>query len=235
MKAIVLTTSWDDGHRSDVRLARMLSEYGLKATFYISPRNHEFSGEDLLTPQEIRDLSSEFEIGAHTLTHPRLPTISEVEAEREVTGSKNVLEQITGCAVDTFCYPYGSYKELHVQLVKAAGYRYARTVTRYRFDLNDPYEAGTSLHIYNYGFGLEPWRTARFVNFRPTKTWRCLEWQALGRSMFEHVLAEGGIFHIWGHSWEIDNNNDWERLRDLFEYVSGHPGVRYATNGELVG
>src|SRR5690349_264179 len=65
VKSVVLTTSWDDGHRSDLRLARMLSEYGLKATFYISPQNHEFAGSDLLTPQEIRDLSCDFEIGAH--------------------------------------------------------------------------------------------------------------------------------------------------------------------------
>ena len=38
MKIAVLTTSWDDGHRCDVRLARMLKEHGLKATFYVAPR-----------------------------------------------------------------------------------------------------------------------------------------------------------------------------------------------------
>jgi peptidoglycan-N-acetylglucosamine deacetylase len=94
----------------------------------------------LLTPQEIRDIGYDFEIGAHTLTHPGLPTISAKEAEREVVGSKTVLEQITGSAVNTFCYPRGAYTELHMELVKAAGYRYARTVRRYAFNVNNPYE-----------------------------------------------------------------------------------------------
>lgn len=233
MKSIVLTTSWDDGHRSDLRLAQLLREYGLKATFYISPENQEFARCDLLTPQEIRDIGYDFEIGSHTLTHPNLPTISEKEAEREVVGSKNVLEQITGGAVNSFCYPRGAYTELHVELVKAAGYRYARTVRRYTFNVNNPYEAGTSLHIYNHRSGFNLWRTARFVEFRPIKAWRCLEWGMLGRAMFDHVLEEGGIFHIWGHSWEIDKNNDWERLEDFFRYISAHPSVKYAANGEL--
>jgi peptidoglycan-N-acetylglucosamine deacetylase len=233
MKSIVLTTSWDDGHRSDLRLARMLREYGLKATFYISPQNQEFAGRDLLTPQEIRDIGCDFEIGAHTLTHRSLPTISEEEAEKEIIGSKTVLEQITGSAVNSFCYPRGDYTKLHVELVKAAGFRYARTVARHTFNMNNPYTAGTSLHVYNHGFGFDLWRTARFVRFRPIKTWRCLEWEMLGRAMFDYVLKEGGIFHIWGHSWEIDKNNDWEHLEDFFRYISAHPKVNYVTNGKL--
>jgi peptidoglycan-N-acetylglucosamine deacetylase len=233
VKSIVLTTSWDDGHRSDVRLARLLREYGLKATFYISPENQEFAKGDLLTPQEIRDIACHFEIGAHTVTHPSLPAISAEQALREIVESKVKLEQITGSAVNTFCYPRGDYTDLDVQLVKVAGFRYARTVERYTFSLNDPYKAGTSLHIYNYGLGYELWRTARFLRYRPVEAWRCLKWGVLGRTMFDYVLDEGGIFHIWGHSWEVDKNNDWKRLEDFFQYVSGHPKVKYVTNGEL--
>jgi peptidoglycan-N-acetylglucosamine deacetylase len=233
VEPIVLTTSWDDGHKSDVRLARLLGEYGLKATFYISPQNREFPACDLLTPQEIRDIACDFEIGAHTLTHRSLPTISEEEAEREVIGSKTILEQITGSAVQTFCYPKGAYTELHVQLVKAAGFRYARTVARYTFDLTDPYQAGTSLHVYNHRFGRDLWRIPYFVRFRPITAWRCLKWQELGREMFDHVLEKGGVFHVWGHSWEIDDHNDWDSLNSFFGYVSGRPEVKYATNGEL--
>jgi peptidoglycan/xylan/chitin deacetylase (PgdA/CDA1 family) len=96
MKTAVLTTSWDDGHRCDVRLARMLKEHGLRATFYVAPENQEFAKQDLLTLPEIRDISQDFEIGAHSMTHRRLPTIPEQEAEREIIQSKAVLEQVTG-------------------------------------------------------------------------------------------------------------------------------------------
>jgi peptidoglycan/xylan/chitin deacetylase (PgdA/CDA1 family) len=231
MKTAVLTTSWDDGHKCDVRLARMLKEHGLRGTFYVAPENQEFAKQDLLTLSEIRDINQDFEIGAHSMTHRRLPTISEQEAEREIVESKAVLEQVTGEEIKVFCYPGGAYTKLHVQLVKDAGYRYARTAARYAFTVDDTYEAGTSLHVYNHRFDL--WQTARFAKFRPMKVLRCLEWDALAKSMFDQVIEEGGIYHIWGHSWEIDEHNDWERLENVFRYISAHPKVNYLTNGEL--
>ena len=233
MKTAVLTTSWDDGHRCDVRLARMLKEHGLKATFYVAPENQEFAKHELLTFPEIRDLSRDFEIGAHSMTHRRLPTISEQEAVREIAESKAVLEHVTGKEIKVFCYPGGAYTKLHVQLVKDAGYQYARTVARYIFTADHPYEAGTSLHVYNHRFGFDLWRSARFVKFQPIKLVRCLQWDALAKAMFDQVIGEGGIYHIWGHSWEIDEHDDWERLEKVFRYISAHPKVSYVTNGEL--
>ena len=235
MKTAVLTTSWDDGHRCDVRLARMLKEHGLKATFYVAPGNQEFAKQDLLSLPEIRDLSQDFEIGAHSMTHRRLPTISEQEAAREIIESKAVLEQVIGKEIKAFCYPGGAYTKLHVQLVKDAGYRYARTVARYTYTVDDPYEAGTSVHVYNHNRrpGFDLWRTARFVKFQPIKVLRCLEWDALAKAMFDQVIKEGGIYHIWGHSWEIDEHDDWERLENVFRYISASPKVTYVTNGEL--
>jgi hypothetical protein len=231
MKTAVLTTSWDDGHRCDVRLARMLKEHGLRATFYVAPENQEFAKQDLLTLPEIRDISQDFEIGAHSMTHRRLPTIPEQEAEREIIQSKAVLEQVTGKEIKVFCYPGGAYTKLHVQLVKDAGYRYARTVARYSFTVDEPYEAGTSLHVYNHRFDL--WQTARFAKFRPIRVLRYLEWDSLAQAMFDQIIERGGVYHIWGHSWEIDEHNDWERLGNVFRYISANPKVNYVTNGEL--
>jgi peptidoglycan/xylan/chitin deacetylase (PgdA/CDA1 family) len=232
MKTVIVTTSWDDGHKYDLRLARMLKEHGLKATFYISPNNREFAKRDLLTLQEVKDMSSDFEIGAHTLTHPRLPTIPEDQAKKEIVESKVVLENVTGKEVSTFCYPGGAYTDVHVQFVKDAGYKYARTVARHAFGMADSYEAATSLHAYKHWSDV--WKVARFAKFRPMKFLRYLEWDVLAQAMFDHVASEGGIYHIWGHSWEIDRHNDWDRLERVFRYISAHPGVKYVTNGELV-
>jgi peptidoglycan-N-acetylglucosamine deacetylase len=231
MRPAVLTTSWDDGHKCDVRLARMLKEHGLKATFYVAPENREFAKQDLLSVPEIRGISQDFEIGAHSMTHPRLPAIAEPEAAREVAESKAVLEEITGQEIKVFCYPGGAYSAVHVQQVKDAGYRYARTVDRYRFSVDNPYEAGTSLHVYDHWTDLR--QTARFSRFRPLRTLRMLRWDLLGKAMFDRVIKEGGIYHIWGHSWEIDQHGDWARLDSLFRYISANPEVSYVTNGEL--
>src|SRR5207237_6708341 len=71
-KMIYVTTSWDDGHKLDVRLAALLKKYGIKGTFYICPQDQEFKDEDLLSPQDILSISQDFEIGGHTITHPHL-------------------------------------------------------------------------------------------------------------------------------------------------------------------
>lgn len=228
----MVTTSWDDGHKHDVRLARMLEEYGLKATFYVAPMNREFAAHDLLTKQQIRNISENFEIGAHTVTHPRLPAISHTQAKEEIVHSKIILEEITGKAVSTFCYPGGAYTAAHTQFVKDAGYSYARTVARHAFKVDNPHEAPTSLHAYNHWSDI--WRVARFARFEPIKTLRYLEWGALAQAMFDRAAEEGGVYHIWGHSWEIDQHGDWERLESVFRYISDRPGARYVTNSELV-
>ncbi len=235
MTKAVLTTSWDDGHRCDLKLAQMLNRHGLKATFYVAPENQELAQQDLLSVPEIRNLSQDFEIGAHSMTHRRLPAIPEREAAREINESKAVLEQVTGKEVDAFCYPGGAYTKVHTQLVREAGFRYARTVARYIFSVDDPYAAGTSVHAYHHNqrIGLDLWRTACFAKFRPIKLLHCLDWDCLAKAMFDKVLKEGGIYHIWGHSWEIDENDDWERLEDVFRYISANPEVSYVTNGEL--
>lgn len=216
----------------------MLKQYGLKATFYISPRNREFTEGDLLTQQEIREISSAFEIGSHTVTHPRLPTIPQSQAREEIANSKTILEDITGQEVSSFCYPGGAYTSVHTQLVKDAGYRYARTVVRYAFIVDEPYEAPTSLHTYDHWSDLyhhwsDLWKIARFAKFRSVSPRQYYKWDSLGRAMFDRVAGTGGVFHIWGHSWEIDQHNDWERLEGMFRYISARPGVKYVTNGEL--
>ncbi len=83
------------------------------------------------------------------------------------------------------------------------------------------------------GSGFDLWQTARFVKFQPIKILRCLEWDALAKAMFDQVVKEGGVYHIWGHSWEIDEHADWERLENVFRYISANPEVSYVTNGEL--
>jgi hypothetical protein len=48
--------------------------------------------------------------------------------------------------------------------------------------------------------------------------------------LFDRVLQEGGIWHLLGHSWETEKLGDWSQLREMLDYVSGKPRVRYLTN-----
>src|SRR3989344_6448243 len=73
MKKVIVTTSWDDGHKLDLKVASILKKYSIKGTFYICPEDRELRKSELLSDREIVMLSKDFEIGAHTMTHLLLP------------------------------------------------------------------------------------------------------------------------------------------------------------------
>lgn len=56
----------------------------------------------------LRDLPEQISLGAHTITHPDLRTLSDSEITREVHQSRIEIEQQTGRPVETFAYPYGA-------------------------------------------------------------------------------------------------------------------------------
>lgn len=67
------------------------------------------------------------EVGAHTRHHVDLSTCDPVVAREEITHCRSDLEQTLGVAVRSFCYPYGRYREDHVEMARAAGYDMATT------------------------------------------------------------------------------------------------------------
>jgi peptidoglycan/xylan/chitin deacetylase (PgdA/CDA1 family) len=234
MDKIIVTTSWDDGHLLDLKLATLLKKYALKGTFYVSPKNREFASKDLLSDTEIKELSSDFEIGAHTMTHPRLSTLSVIDAYKEIIESKRYVEQVVGKPVVSFCYPGGDYTKKNVEQVREAGFRLGRTVRRFFFGpIKNPFETGTSVHAYNHWSDV--WDIAVFSHFHPLRFWRYYRhWDELAKAMFDRIAISGGIFHLWGHSWEIEKNHHWSALENVFRHISRRTGVAYRTNGELV-
>lgn len=230
---VIVTTSWDDGHKLDIRLVALLKKYGIKSTLYVSPRDREFARSDLLTREQVKTLAKDVEIGAHTMTHPRLHRVSDDEAQRELVGSKRYLERLLKRPVTTFCYPGGDYYPRHARMAAEAGFTYARTVKRHSFVTGPLLEGLTTVNAYNHYQDL--WKIAIFARFNPIKTWRYFQWDNLAIAMFDHARKHGGTYHLWGHSWEIDQHNDWEKLERVLQYISDKKDVHYVANGELPG
>ena len=228
MNRTTVTTSWDDGHVYDIKLAQMLKQYNIAGTFYISPENRELLELERLNKEEVIELSKNFEIGAHTVTHPRLSKITDSEAGHEIAGSKKFLEEWIGKEVKSFCYPGGDFKPVHETMVKAAGFKLARTVKRYATQIgNDPFAVPTTVHAYRHLKDIKlPMINLGFDEY--------LHWDVLANKLFDDVMQKGGVFHLWGHSWEIDKHKDWERLERVLKYISNRPEVSYLNNGELI-
>jgi peptidoglycan/xylan/chitin deacetylase (PgdA/CDA1 family) len=232
----IVTTSWDDGHPCDRRLADLLAECGVAGTFYIPA---SYSSRAVLDAPGIRALARGFEIGGHTLSHPRLTGIDEARWLPEIAGCKQHLEEILGRPITTFCYPYGKYNRRVRQAVIEAGFTGARTTRQFRLDIgDDPWLMATTIAASD----LPSWLRTRyflhtadiggmltFIRAGMTKNWL-----QLAATLFEMSLERGGVWHLWGHSWQLEDNDMWADLRTLLKHVGGRPGVGYLTNAEVL-
>mgnify|MGYP000538080289 CR=1 FL=1 len=42
------------------------------------------------------------------------------------------------------------------------------------------------------------------------------------------------IMYIWGHAYEFDIRNDWDRFEEVLKRLSGHDDIFYGTNKEVL-
>lgn len=87
------------------------------------------AGEVVASAEALRSLPSPLvSLGAHSLTHPRLSQIPTEEAQREITGSGELMRDLFGINVRTFAFPYGDYNAATVELCRQAGYERVFTI-----------------------------------------------------------------------------------------------------------
>jgi peptidoglycan-N-acetylglucosamine deacetylase len=235
-----VTTSWDDGCTDDLKLAELLHSFHLSGTFYVLP-NMEYKGRKTLLASEMRSLrSAGLEIGGHSVSHPKLPKLNRTQIAREVRECKLILEQALGEKVSMFCYPSGRFDTRVIQEVREAGYKGARTIRMFSVASKfDPFAMPVTLQAYPHGvasylknFGRNR-NVAGFWEYM-TRFRKTSRWVDLGKMFFDEVMQHGGTWHLYGHSWEIEELGAWEELRELLQYVSKREGVSYVTNGQLV-
>lgn len=232
MTVTYVTTSWDDGHVLDHQLARLLDMYELPGTFYVAPRNIELKPRERLDARGLRLLAEHFEIGGHTLDHVRLTTLDDRAAEAEIRDGKDAIEDVLGLPIESFCYPGGCYEARHVPMVARAGFRVGRTIDRLVFGPTPPLEMATTMHAYRHL--IDGPAAMRLATFRPHLARRFYwNWDELAIHLFDRALVTGGVYHLWGHSWEIAANADWDRLERVFAHISRRSEVSYVTNGQV--
>jgi peptidoglycan/xylan/chitin deacetylase (PgdA/CDA1 family) len=121
--------TFDDGYDDTMRAIDALCERRLRATVYVT--TGQIGDRSMIGHNELKLLAERpeaIELGAHSISHPRLDELSPAGIEREVLGSKGQLEQLTGLPVSTFAYPHGAYDWRVRQAVIAAGFRSAAAV-----------------------------------------------------------------------------------------------------------
>ena len=226
-KNIIFTTSWDDGHSNDIKLAKILDNYGIKGTFYIPI----VSIGKWLSKEILIEISRNHEIGCHTITHCSLTEVTIKKAKEEIKKSKDQLENILNKKINCFCYPKGKYNEKIKDIVKNCGFICARTIERFNFNIpNDLFEMGTTIQTLNFKRDI---LKVLKITKSPIISINSLNWLYLAKFMFDRMLVTGGVYHLWGHSWNIERRNFWEKLENFLDYVAHRKNVKYLTNGEL--
>jgi len=244
MPQLFITTSWDDGNPADMRVAEMLSRHGLTGTLYI-PRAIETG---VMSSQQLRELAEKFEIGAHTLNHVFLTDVDLSKATDEIAGSKKWVEDSTGHSCPMFCPPAGRYNPQHLPIFKKSGFVGIRTVEFMSFDTPRSDKSGPpSLLEMPTTMQAFPQPVRNYLkNLAKRRAWgnlwryvvhgRSRDWVVLARRLLNRASKEGGVFHLWGHSWELEQTGQWSRLDQVLKLLGEVTSARRATcltNGQL--
>ena len=138
-KTIAIT--FDDGYRDNLTNSFLtLKKHNFPATIFITTddigrrknvRGHEFK---MLSEEDIKELeqSGLINIEPHTVNHPKLARLNSEEINYEIGESKRVLEYILDKVCSYFAYPFGSFDDNVLNVVKKHGFRLAFTVKKGR-------------------------------------------------------------------------------------------------------
>jgi peptidoglycan/xylan/chitin deacetylase (PgdA/CDA1 family) len=122
-KPVVLT--FDDGYRGDYVYARpTLRRLHWPGDLNMLVKNLGGELSDRMIQQLIDD---GWELDAHTISHLDLTTLSGAGLNREVAGSRGILQRRFHQPVNFFCYPAGKFDAATIGAVRQAGYLGATT------------------------------------------------------------------------------------------------------------
>lgn len=217
MKA--LTFSYDDGVESDIRLMEIFKKNGLKGTFNLNGGLMDGTAGTYsrrLREDECKTVYADpdFEVACHAYTHPYLEKCDPAVCLDELISDRMKLESLFDCEVHGMAYPFGTYNDTVLDCCRAAGIYYNRT---------------TKSHL---GFGLP----TEWLTWHPTCHHVNSEIFNLAEKFLNQPMTPkepARLFYIWGHSYEFNQRNDWDRMEQLCELLGGHDDVWYATNMEI--
>lgn len=125
-RPVVLT--FDDGYPDTLDATCTANRVGITSTVFVTTNRIGQPGGIALS--DLRELGActHTELGAHTVTHPRLDELPRERATWEIMHSRTRLMQLSQAPVEAFAYPHGAHSREVKQLVAAAGFRCAVAV-----------------------------------------------------------------------------------------------------------
>lgn len=215
-----LTFSYDDGVEQDRKLLEIFNKFGLKSTFNLNSgiQKHDkpWYYKDIvpvyrMNSEGLNTLYKGHEIAVHGLNHINLKDADRMKTETEIFEDKKNLEKLFQTDICGMAYAFGAYTDESVEVIHNAGLKYARTTAvTHSFDLEQDmlrYNA-TCHHADEKLFELGE----QFLRLTPDKP---------------------QILYVWGHSYEFDIENGWERMERFCKMMGSKDDIFYGTNREV--
>jgi peptidoglycan-N-acetylglucosamine deacetylase len=222
-----VTFSFDDGVTQDIRLIEMMNRYGVRSTFNLNfellGRTGDISQNGItvthnkVKPGDVKSIYEGHEIASHTLAHPLLTELNDTEVIRQVETDRLRLSELAEYEIVGFAYPGGgvNYSAHAAEVIKNnTGVKYARTTKE--------------SHNFNVTTGDE------LYTLLPTARHRNID--AL-YPLFESFMKsddDNALFCIWGHSYELDLDNAWDKFEEFLKFISSHKGIEFVTNKQAL-
>lgn len=221
-KCKAVTLSYDDGRMEDKRLIEIMNRYGIKGTFNINSgllSEKDISGErGVVSANQAVEIyaKSGQEVAVHGFRHSHLEEQPRELITEEVMSDRRELEKLFDTEVRGMAYPYGTYNDTVVECLKTCGIAYSRTVKS------------------TAGFGMPQ----NWLELHPTCHHGDERLFELAERFIAHDYKERyndavSMFYLWGHSYEFENDNNWDRIEKFCEYMGGRDDIWYAANIEI--
>lgn len=216
-----VTLSYDDGVKYDRRLLEIISKYGLKCTFNINSGSYGKTEDSLrMTKETAVNLFKSFdcEIAVHGEHHVSLAEVDSAMAVKDIIYDRNELEKTFNCLVRGFAYANGSINDDAVENLKRCGIVYARTTkSSLAFTLPTDW-----LRLMPTAHHKQPDLFNLVDEFLKDYDENRFAWSYSPK-----------LFYLWGHSYEFNDDNNWEIIEEFSKKIGGRNDVWYATNIEI--
>lgn len=221
-KAKALTLSYDDGVEQDIRLIEIMRQHGLKGTFNLNAGC--FAREGTVHPEgrihrrmtrtQVLSAYPEdiCEVACHGYTHEFMDRCSSAVACNEVLEDRKALESMFEKPIHGMAYPFGTYNDTVVNALTATDIWYCRTVkSTEAFNMpTDWLRLPATCHHKNPQL-ME--LADRFISMNPER--------------------DPKMFYLWGHSYEFEQDNNWDVIEEFAARIGNRDDIWYATNMDI--
>lgn len=230
-KLKAVTFSYDDGVKPDIRFSQILNAHGLKGTFNLnSGFIPKVDDGGHLTYDEVREHLRDkgHEVAVHGACH-RAPTLQRtIDGIRDVIDCRIALERELGTIVRGMAYPDSGIR------MRQPGTSSYEKVREYLSDLGIAYSRTLLGDNDSFDLPVDPYAWMPTAHHNNPNIFEYIEkFNAINEDSLYHSRKFAKLFYIWGHSYEFDRDNNWDRIEKICESLGGREDTWYATNIEI--